>query len=561
MGHISHNHSSTARANTVVVFHDAEGTLALLTAIVCQTVEDREGVSFAGPGTFSQKTQEHIVQTVLPVLVGLLRRLHLSCPGLQLSAVNLGAASWDQRGIVISGFSADAPILLAMLAAVLQFDIPRDLLCTGHMASLDGDIRMVGALPAKIAIATSDQAIKRFVYPDPMVDGSLGPLLEPREVQELNAALAEAKRSISLFPMRDVADLLRVTFSQEQMVLASLRNGYFGAEEHGKDSIGTLDRAVGYLTTSLRAGFWSALETRLLASRDDKAKLLLEAFVAYHLASEEYPHGFGKRLMGLLVSIPSSTRRLRLAFPLLPAKLGFDLTRFAHTEDHADAVIMLKALSGEVGGSKKPKPRSKGTSIPPRTVSDSTLSDVISLINAGALAERINIPVDSARAAYSLDSVLVAGHEAFNDTVTSFVVHLLRRVRGADANEPTEAFGAEAFALLERTFTRDGGLKGALLEAQTGSKGGMRFVLDAMTEQFKKEEREKEVNRVLTEALDPLDWDSQVAIMKALLERLWIHLPEDIRGQPPERYASQVQLLAKAYVESMDQLNLTFRSL
>ena len=76
------------------------------------------------------------------------------------------------------------------------------------------------------------------------------------------------------------------------------------------------------------------------------------------------------------------------------------------------------------------------------------------------------------------------------------MIHLFRRVRGVDANEPVQAFGAEAFALLERTFAHGGGVKAALLEARTGAKGGMRYVLDAMTEQFKKEERGKEVERV-----------------------------------------------------------------
>ena len=66
---------------------------------------------------------------------------------------------------------------------------------------------------------------------------------------------------------------------------------------------------------------------------------------------------------------------------------------------------------------------------------------------------------------------------------------------------------------------------------------------------------------MLIEAFDPLDWDSQVALMEALMKRLGTQLPEDIREQPPERYANHVQKLAKAYVESMDQLNFTFKSL
>ena len=183
------------------------------------------------------------------------------------------------------------------------------------------------------------------------------------------------------------------------------------------------------------------------------------------------------------------------------------------------------------------------------------------MISSESLVERIKLPHRQRTAVFQLDSVLVDNHEVFNETITAFYIHLIRKVRGIIGPAEHTTSCAEAHDLLSRTYARDGGYRGALAEASGGFRGGMRFILDAMTEQFKKEEREKEVNRVLTEALDPLDWNSQVALMKALLERLGPHLPEDIRAQPPERYANQVQLLSKAYVESMDQLNLTFRSL
>ena len=166
---------------------------------------------------------------------------------------------------------------------------------------------------------------------------------------------------------------------------------------------------------------------------------------------------------------------------------------------------MLTALNGDVGREARPDYRSEAELGPPVSMPDNTLRDVISLINENALAQKIGIPVDSARAAYSLETVLTNGHEVFNDIVTAFVLHLFRRVRGVDAAEPAESMGAEAFALLERTFAKGGGVKAAMLEAQNGTKGGIRYVLDAMTEQFKKEEREKEVHRVLMEALDPLE--------------------------------------------------------
>ena len=551
----------SARANTVVVFHDGEGSQALVTAITCKANGHSKGLELCGPGKFTGKVESHINQTVVPLLADLLASLDLSLPGFQLSAVNLGAASWDQRSVEISGYSADTPIFLAMLAAVLGLNPSEDFLCTGHIASIDGDIRMVGFLAEKLAAATDEPSIKRFAHPDPMGDGSLDHMLDPGEIQALQAALAAAKQSLLLNPLKDVADLIEAAFSQEQLVLSSLWNGYFGNTGSEYDSASPLKRATDHLLTGLSGRFWSTLETGLLAGRDDKAKILLNAYISFHLAKEQYPRNFGSRLKGILSSIPASTRRLKLGFPLISSTKAFELTRFAKNEDHPDAVTMLKVLNGEVGRTDRTYEPLQKNSCGPSCVSYQTLDNVISTINKEALAQKIGIPLDSARASYSLDSVLVDSHEEFNDLVDSFVLHLMRRLRGLEMNMPAGSSNAESFALLERAFARDGGVKGAMLEAQTGVKGGMRYVLDALTEQFKKEEREKEINRVLLEALDPLDWESQVAFIKALMERLRGHLPEDIKNQPPERYANHLHLLARAYAESIDQLSHTFKML
>ncbi|MBW1744309.1 MAG: hypothetical protein JRJ47_12915 [Deltaproteobacteria bacterium] len=61
--------------------------------------------------------------------------------------------------------------------------------------------------------------------------------------------------------------------------------------------------------------------------------------------------------------------------------------------------------------------------------------------------------------------------------------------------------------------------------------------------------------------LDPLDWDSKVSLMEALLERLQCHLPSDIVSQPPDRFAEHYEGIVKAYVRSADQMKSLFRSL
>ena len=82
-----------------------------------------------------------------------------------------------------------------------------------------------------------------------------------------------------------------------------------------------------------------------------------------------------------------------------------------------------------------------------------------------------------------------------------------------------------------------------------------------VTEQFKREEQEKHVNRVLKSALDPLDWKSKVDLTVALMKRLEPHLGPEISSQPPERFAVHYEVIIRTYLESMERVNSVFRSL
>jgi len=91
--------------------------------------------------------------------------------------------------------------------------------------------------------------------------------------------------------------------------------------------------------------------------------------------------------------------------------------------------------------------------------------------------------------------------------------------------------------------------------------GGLRFILDKMTEQFKIEQQEKHVNHVLKSVMNPLDWENKVSLMETLLKLLQCHFPSDIVSQPPDRFAGQYEGIVKAYVRSVDQMKSLFRSL
>ena len=193
MADIGKKSSYAGRANTVLVFGHGDGATAVISTVVVRVREKKRGkrVRFTGPATFEKKTAEHIIEVVLPAADNILRALSLPEKYFDISVVNLDAASIMDTGLNISGFSADVPILLAILSAGLQMAVPEDVVSTGHIASPDGDIRMVKNIPAKLEAAIQAESIHRLVHPAIAQESPLDSLA-PGERQSAADALAKA---------------------------------------------------------------------------------------------------------------------------------------------------------------------------------------------------------------------------------------------------------------------------------------------------------------------------------------------------------------------------------
>ena len=160
-----------------------------------------------------------------------------------------------------------------------------------------------------------------------------------------------------------------------------------------------------------------------------------------------------------------------------------------------------------------------------------------------------------------MGDLLVDSKGEFHDAISGFYLALLRHAGTVPALADDHSVADEALALLERAFASKGGVGAAQAEARDGINGGMRFVLDVMTEQYKLEQQSKHVARVLQEALDPLNWNERVAFIRALLDRLGPQLPADLRRQPPERFARHYDMIVRTYVQSLDRVKQLLRTL
>jgi hypothetical protein len=172
-----------------------------------------------------------------------------------------------------------------------------------------------------------------------------------------------------------------------------------------------------------------------------------------------------------------------------------------------------------------------------------------------SIKARVDIRVDSARGSYTLTSSTIDTYDEFLDTLQAFYMHLQRCIGpGPTAALDTSRDRGEAIALLERTFCRKGGEQAAFALARDGIQGGMRSVLDALTEQFKAERQATYVQRVFKEAIAALDWDERVTFMRGAMKRLGPFLPSELKNEPPERFARSCEAIVHAYVQSLDKI-------
>jgi len=545
----------SGRSNTVLVFgHDGDAA-AFVSSISVRIVDQVAGerVRFPGPATFEDKTINHIKSVILPMVDRVCEILGLPKKSFTISVANLSAASIMDVSLRISGYSADVPIALAMLSACLEMAVPQDIAVTGHIASIDGDIRMVGSIPAKLKAAIKEKTINVFIHPGLERDGSLGSL-SPEEKERVEGAIRRARRLIRTIAVHNMGELTPKVFSDEQVVLSSLRLGFYQASIPFTTKQTPIERTVQYLAEDHEHRFWKALERQLLDGRNNDAKGLFQVFARFYAHRKRYPKGLGHKILQLLQSLPPETRRLKIVFPLLPMSECIQLIQFAQESDFEDVPLLFRAVSGRVTTQmRKRTEKSDLSSEKEGENSADKLRLVLSGIDEEALT-LIGLPIDSARAAYVMESITVKSYDAFLETITSFYIHLMRYIGKISDPVDRNVSGAEAIALLERAFSGDGGFNKALSDSNNGTNGGLRHVLDMMTARFKREEKEKHVNLVLKMALDPLGFDEKTDLIGALLKRLEPHLPPEIVSQPPERYAGHYETIVRAYVQSMDKM-------
>jgi len=551
------NEQVIGRAKTVLVFGQDRDRRGVVSVVVVRGLDEPggTGIRFTGPVRFARSVKTHVRRVILPIVARIVTGIGLSRQSYEVSAVNIGAASSLDVGVSVSGFSADVAIFLAMLSEALQIPIADDFVSTGHIASVHGDIGAVRSIPAKVKAAEADGSLRRFICPDFTDDCSLK-VLCPEERERSIKALMEARHSIGVKSVRSISELAREVFAENCVVGAALRRGFFQAcvtEGEGGDIVrGVID----FLCRNAERRFWDVLQHHFITGEVDRGKELLRVFAEFHIAKRLYPPKVGHKLLRLVFSLPPSVRRERMDPPILGSSLCASLIGFAKDEDYEDVPVLFDAVRCTGAGWTSLAEEASGMDTAQAASSDATAFKMVAcLISEDTLARKFGVPIDSARASYVLGTSTVESYDQFLETLLGFYVHLQRYLAPDTIGlVDTNAVRAETVALLERTFHGKGGWETAFAQSKDGTQGGMRSVLDAMTQRFKTEKQTAYVQRVFKEAVNPLEWNQRVEFVRSAMKCLAPFLPPEIAGNPPERFARDYEMIARIYVESMDRV-------
>ena len=565
----SHEMTPCGRARAVLVLRDGRVARAVMTWVVVWAVAcgpdtakpKRRVLRVVGDVRFKRGTLAHVRRVVAPLANRILQALGVGTFRFELSVVSIDAATSQDLSVVVSDCSADGAVLAAMISAGSGIRLPEDLVITAQLASPEGHLAAVGSLHAKLAAATAHTSVRRFVHCLDS-DGSRSALC-PRQLQQDCDALRQTNRALQTIAVRDVAELLPAVLDEGEIALASLQRGFYTEGAATVLEEGPFAKAVGLLRRGNGKRFWQALEYRLLEGDSEGARELLGAYADYHRKREVYPSGIGDKLSKVLRSLPPSERRRLIRFPLLPFKQCLSLGMLAGQSDESDAVRWIDAALGRHTGGRdlKVSATAEGDQRDLAASAEAAVRTVLWAISAETLDRKIGLPLDCARASYSLDEMTVPSHDAFWEVLSSFYVHSARRSGLVSLPAEEDMVAAEAYRLLNDAFARDGGAKAAESLARTGIHSGLCLVLHRLADQLKHELKARHVDRVLREAVDPFNYTEKIEFMRALVARVADQLPPEIRARPVEDLVEGRDVLVQALVRGTDRIIEAFRGL
>ena len=546
------------QAKTVLII-DGQG---IITSIHTQKKEktSEERIKIVGDTKINTDALHHISTTILPLIDKIVISLGLKPRNYEVTIKSIAAAAIKDLKLEISGHSSDISIFLSILSASLQLPISQETVFTGGIGTSDGYLVPVSGLPEKIKATAESININQFMYSSFEQDGSASSLT-PKENERIRQVLMDFKKTLKFSAADNIFEIVAMNIPGDTICIASLRSGFYSNKKLSIPDHGPVDHTILHLYNNNDKRFWKLIEKNLLKAEIGQFKENMKTFCFYFIDQTIYPENFGEKLLQLTISIPPAIKRKTDVYPLLEMEKYIRITQFAQESDYNDVKKLFRASFGDSTQLLRPLKAAETEQKAKHPETNTLLDQFLAELSSENIAREVLLPIDAARASFTTDKVTVESYEEFLETITAFYAHMHRHLGRISGDADQKQIASHALDLVKRAFSLNGEEKAAFNEAKTGVNGGLRYIFDHMTNRFKMDERSKYVEMILKTAIDPKDFKTKTILIKALIDQLGSTLPNEIRNQPPERYADDFDKLIEAYAQSQDKLLETIKIL
>jgi len=175
---------------------------------------------------------------------------------------------------------------------------------------------------------------------------------------------------------------------------------------------------------------------------------------------------------------------------------------------------------------------------------------LLEALDFGTIARKVERAHDEARMTFRLHKNTVDSWAEFEDLIGDYYLHHFSRCVSKGASLPDREARSRAKEILGRAF-RGASARAFYVDAQEGTNGGARVVLDKIADGLKQEAVMNYVRDQFDHFVDPTDWDCRVEIIREFMEQCPLPLAWHIDVDRPERYASNYEELIYAYVNAL----------
>ena len=191
-----------------------------------------------------------------------------------------------------------------------------------------------------------------------------------------------------------------------------------------------------------------------------------------------------------------------------------------------------------------------------------SLDAIMKQLDEREIARKAGLPHDEARMAYALKKNTVASFGEFTQIIGDYYsYHFVTCVSNGGALPRAEAEGRAKEIIELKYRERRSTLQGAYADAQEGTNGGLRNILDLIAEQLKYESVERYIRKVFDDQIDPTSWEDKVNLIKQFIARCGADLAPSIDSRNPERYARDYTELIRSYINALSHTSSIFRRL